>query len=219
MTTSSDNDYVLSKFIKKGDAKISSVFNVFVERINSEFSVNILNVILDYLDINNFKNPRLNIIVENSDDYIKFYKSPYNFDKKIERKIKKIFEDSLDISQIVNYNKLFVIASDFRNVAIDEAHNNISEEKLQDIAQVIDKDNIWLVRKYGSWITVFLYKEKNSRYTNKKDILKQFTELYFPLLKEFDEFNYCKISDLKVDFDTKENFEKNYQGNWYYYYK
>ena len=219
MTTSSDNDYVLSKFIKKGDAKISSVFNVFVERINSEFSVNILNVILDYLDINNFKNPRLNIIVENSDDYIKFYKSPYNFDKKIERKIKKIFEDSLDISQIVNYNKLFVIASDFRNVAIDEAHNNISEEKLQDIAQVIDKDNIWLIRKYGSWITIFLYKEKNSSYTNKKDILKQFTELYFPLLKEFDEFNYCKISDLKVDFDTKENFEKNYQGNWYYYYK
>ena len=119
----------------------------------------------------------------------------------------------------MNYNKLFVITSNFRNVAIDEAHNNISEEKLQDIAQVIDKDNIWLIRKYGSWITIFLYKEKNSSYTNKKDILKQFTELYFPLLKKFDEFNYCKIADLKIDFDTKENFDINYQGNWYYYYK
>ncbi|HOF33905.1 MAG TPA: hypothetical protein PK624_06290 [Spirochaetota bacterium] len=219
MTTSSDNDYVLTKSIKKGDTTISSVFNDFVERINSEFSVNVLNVILDYLYINNFKNPRLNIIVENFDDYIKFYKSPYNFDKKIERKIKKIFEVSFDTSKVINYNKLFVIASNFRNVAIDEAHNKISEEKLQDIAQVIDKDNIWLIRKYGSCITVFLYKEKNYSYTNKKDILKQFTELYFPLLKKFDEFNYCKFSDLKVDFDTKENFEKNYQGNWYYYCK
>ena len=38
-------------------------------------------------------------------------------------------------------------------------------------------------------------------------------------LKEYDEFNVVKSEEFILRFDSKENFDNNYESNWYYYYK
>ncbi len=41
---------------------------------------------------------------------------------------------------------------------------------------------------------------------------------YFNILKKYDEFDYIKMEDFSIAFDSKENLDKNYKGNWYFYY-
>ena len=43
------------------------------------------------------------------------------------------------------------------------------------------------------------------------------TEKYFNLLKDYDEFNYFERDSFMIYFDSKENFDKNFKSNWFYY--
>lgn len=43
--------------------------------------------------------------------------------------------------------------------------------------------------------------------------------MYFAILKPHDEFDYLVQESFTVAFDSKQNFDNNYQGNWFYYYK
>ena len=42
---------------------------------------------------------------------------------------------------------------------------------------------------------------------------------YTQLVQPHDEFGYLRKRGVSVSFDSKENFDTNYQSNWYYYYK
>lgn len=39
----------------------------------------------------------------------------------------------------------------------------------------------------------------------------------FEVLQRYDEFHYCQRARFSVEFDSKENFEKNYSASWFYY--
>lgn len=43
--------------------------------------------------------------------------------------------------------------------------------------------------------------------------------MLFDILKQYDIFKYFERRTFKISLDSKENFDKNYQSNWYYYYK
>ena len=43
--------------------------------------------------------------------------------------------------------------------------------------------------------------------------------MYFEILRPYDEFDYLSGDDFAVNFDSKQNFDENYESNWYYYYK
>jgi hypothetical protein len=51
------------------------------------------------------------------------------------------------------------------------------------------------------------------------ELHKKWNEQYFDILKKYDEFGYFKRDFYSVFLDSKENFDKNYESNWYYYYK
>ena len=42
---------------------------------------------------------------------------------------------------------------------------------------------------------------------------------YYRILKKYDEFDLFTPDNIEVTFDSHENVEKNYQGNYYYYFK
>jgi hypothetical protein len=48
---------------------------------------------------------------------------------------------------------------------------------------------------------------------------KVYAEEYARLVEPYDEFGYLKQAGIAVYFDSKENFDTNYESNWYYYYK
>ena len=60
--------------------------------------------------------------------------------------------------------------------------------------------------------------EKVKEY-DKPEIKSTWADKYFDFVKTFDEFNYFKRTDIQVYLDSKENFDKNFESNWFYYYK
>ena len=47
----------------------------------------------------------------------------------------------------------------------------------------------------------------------------RWAEAYFPIAKRHDEFDYLNKPDITIHIDSKENFDSNSSGNWYYYFK
>ena len=48
----------------------------------------------------------------------------------------------------------------------------------------------------------------------KEEIIKEYI---YSSLKKLDSNNILKKEDINIEFDTKENFDTNYESNWYYY--
>ena len=46
---------------------------------------------------------------------------------------------------------------------------------------------------------------------------KEWADKYFDLLDQYNEFAYFKREHFSVYLDSKENFDKNYESNYYYY--
>jgi hypothetical protein len=101
------------------------------------------------------------------------------------------------------------ICSNFRNIEIEKLIKKYKTEN----------DQIWEIHMTSNYITLFFETEMQI-YENSRNISfeKMKTE-YYEMIKEADEFNLIKIENINLSFDSKENFDKNYESNWYYYYK
>ncbi|MCX7656793.1 MAG: hypothetical protein N2Z76_09745, partial [Treponemataceae bacterium] len=121
--------------------------------------------------------------------------------------------------KIKNIEGAFIIFDNFENTAIYEAISAVKKDELEEIKKSVDKDCFWLIDNTMGFFVVFTNTEKEREEINTSDACKIIKEKLFNLVKLYDEFNYITPDNLKIEFDSKENFEKNYQGSWFYYYR
>ncbi len=215
-----DNEtYNIVKKYKNNEIELEPVQKDFVDLLSKKYNAKILCYFYNYVIQNHEKRPRLDIIVERTNDYNKFLNENLNFKTQIQNEILTEFKKLTVFNEIENNKKIFVSFHDFEENAIIEAHGHIKDEDLKKIAESIDKENIWIIKKFFQGITIFLYRERTISLETKNTILELFKKQYFSKLKQYDEFNYCTLNSLNVKFDTKENFEENYQGSWFYYFR
>jgi len=162
---------------------------------------------------------RLYVVLEQSTDYNKFKKKPFIYDKVKQNKIKDHFLAFFDKEKIENSDSLFVVFGNFEKVYYEEINESITKKDLNRIAYEIDKENIWGISNMFDATTVFYYSDSYLAKIDKVNIKDRISEKLFSLLKKKDQFGYCAIEKILIYFDTKENFDNNYQSNWYYYYK
>ncbi|MDI7226906.1 hypothetical protein QMM92_19725, partial [Leptospira santarosai] len=75
MLSPSDKEYIQTKKIKQGLSSLKQDFFEIALWISKEFNVKVINVFLDDVNTNHSKRPRLYVILENTSDYNKFYRS------------------------------------------------------------------------------------------------------------------------------------------------
>lgn len=44
-------------------------------------------------------------------------------------------------------------------------------------------------------------------------------DTYFEIARRYDDFGYLTRAEIAIRVDSKENFDVNYSGNWFYYFK
>ena len=211
--------YNIVKKYKNNEIELDPVQKDFVDLLNKKYNAKILCYFYNYVIQNHEKRPRLDIVIERTKDYNKFLDENLYFKTQIQNEIITEFKKLTVFNEIENNKKIFVSFHDFEENAIIEAHRHIKDEDLKKIAESIDKENIWIIKKFFQGITIFLYREKTISLKTQNTILELFKKQYFSKLKQYDEFNYCTSNSLNVKFDTKENFDKNYQGSWFYYFR
>ncbi|WP_229418529.1 hypothetical protein [Flagellimonas chongwuensis] len=213
--------------------KIKEEFTPLAKWIDEKYDVKTLNLVFDFIK-NDKSYPRLQVCLEYVKDKGKFMDNQtYSFDKTKQNEVSDKFAEIVSGYNIKNRqnwikkifgltykpNNLFVYFSDFESIAKIEANENIPEKKIKELKTAINNSELWEIDRRFDSVTYFLHTEEQLiRYQN-SEIHKKWNQEYFDLLKDYDEFGYFIRESYSVFLDSKENFDKNYESNWFYYYK
>ena len=186
--------------------------------VADRYSVRVLNAIHDPPgDL--LHKPRLQIILEHSAQ-VEYFRDGLNFDATRQRDIARQFAvivqqnaDSLDC------DGMFVVFSAFAPIANEEADSKISDVEIEKLKQALNDPDLWEISRCFGHVTFMFFTDQQANAKSSNGTLERYANRYFDLLEPFDEFNYLDRSKYVVKFDSKQNLDENYQGNWFYYYR
>ncbi|MCW7471875.1 hypothetical protein, partial [Leptospira kanakyensis] len=166
--------------------------------------------------------PRLQVILEYEKDYL-FFSTPdgFNFNDVLQDEISHKFIDIVNNNSSYKFetNSIFTVFSCFESVAKIEANMSTKEDEIKNLLTEINDPNLWKIERCFE-STVFFFYTNFQKYSSQ--IFKRkslYTKKYFSLLKQYDEFNYLTLENLSIGLDSKENFEKNFKGSWFNYWR
>lgn len=220
MITSSDKEYIETKRILLGEDRMKQEFVPLAAWIDETYAVKTINIIYDtfYED-----KPRLQICFEFEKEKREFLtKDISNFNKNRQEAIAGKFKEIIDIQGLqkeYQTENIFVIYGAFEPIAKDEAGTKIPQKLIEEFIKSFDNEDIWTISLFFSTPTFFMFTDAKVKEYDKPEIKKVWADRFYDLIKPFDEFGYFRREDIRVYLDSKENFDKNYAGNWYYYYK
>jgi hypothetical protein len=236
MIMPSDKEYKETKQIMLGMATMNPDFRKLADFIDQTFGVKTINIIYDTIDKE--KRPRLNICFEFEPEKQSFNENNghFNFDSKKQQIIAEKFRQILKEQKIIRENGLFdfftkpenkkyktdniwVYYSAFEPVARIEANENIPQDKVLQLKKELDNDHLWEISRAFAGTTFFVFTDEQVKRYENSETRKKWADKYFDILDAYNEFGYFKRDKFDVSLDSKENFDKNYQSNWYYYYK
>ena len=101
------------------------------------------------------------------------------------------------------------------SVTPKKVYEYIPDDILKSFTSFYEKDDIWQIHSGNYWLVIFLYKE-NQIEPNKD--LPKYSEIKKGYLKLVNKYLSAEIKEIHLTFDSKENFENKYGGNFYNYY-
>lgn len=217
MVTANDREYKATRLIKRGEAALEPVLAQLAAWIAARWLVTVLNVIYDEIDVHH-KRPRLQVIVEHSREWREFFDGP-NFDTAKQQAIAARFAELVNRQYPgrCDVDGLVVVFSAFAPMARQDADSQIADVDICDLRERIANPHLWTIHRCFGRVTFMFYTDEQVRTYAQAGRRQAYADLYFELLQRHDEFGYLRRARFTVEFDSKENFDKNYAGNWFYY--
>lgn len=177
-----------------------------------------MNVIYDRR--NDLHAPRIQVILEHEAD-AQVFRDGANFDHGKQHEITSKFLQivSRDANREFDVDHLFVVFSAFAPLARVEADDKISESEIDALQRRIDNPDLWAISRCFGQVTFMFFTDAQAKEHAATGKQPEYARMYFAILKPHDEFDYLVQESFTVAFDSKQNFDNNYQGNWFYYYK
>lgn len=231
-----DRDYLRAKKIKQGVAQLDSLYDRFVERFHARYAITPLTISLDSIDKprREGKTPRLAVVLERSSEHRSFLTSPFNYDKTKQKEIAHLLTGTVAsrtlreqfgmpprlIGGAPKAEEIFVCFEDFEKVAKDEVHDLTAGAELDRFESSLGIGaQFWCTQRFSGPPIVFVHTEEQAQALRSCTLRDTWADTYYELAKPHDEFGYLDRAELAIMVDSKENFEKNYESNWYYYFK
>ncbi|MEI8194399.1 MAG: hypothetical protein WCI73_00665 [Phycisphaerae bacterium] len=182
-----------------------------------------MNILLDAIDIGPAKGrPRLNVIVEFEEDYKRLKNGPLEIDSNVTISILREFSDiagQIKFQKDFDPRKVLLIVSNFSEEVMIYAAQQFIRRDVEALIQKFSSDRMWKIASQSKEIVAFFLDEiaKNSAVINGAG--ERIRQACYDLIKRYDAFNYITPQNLSVLFDSKENLDKNFQGNLFYYFR
>ncbi len=206
--------------IKLGKAALSAPDARLCEWIESRYAApRPINVHFD--TIHDGSLPRLNIIFDHRGDGASFHKKDgtgYNTrkQKSVLRAARKF--GVLDHLDMASQERTLVIFSEFENAVRAEAAAAITEADVEAIRPAMPGPSVWLVSRIFGCAIVFFETTSEMNSAEGKRAQDAWRRALQSKSKDYDACRYFDAEPLQVHFDSRENFEKTYNGNWRAYY-
>ena len=141
-----------------------------------------------------------------------------NYDRLKQSAVAAKFEELLKTNRDQSFDTkhLFVIFCAFEPVARLEAMWRVRPEQLAKLQIELNNPAIWRIRSDWRGIDVFFHTDAQLQGLDGR-LKAQCSDAYAELISAYDEFGYFKRQPAQVAFCSKENFDKQYNGNWFYY--
>lgn len=225
MYNAKDKSHIRARAIKKGEYKLNPVHQEFVDWASNLLGVRVLDFELETKETSRgYKQQIVAIIVERIEeeerlekDYGKQqviaqrYLAYLSSTPEIARRTDPLKKDAWPIS-INPYPEILVFFYPLERVEKSIAETNIKAEWEKTLATFPE---FWTL----SQDVIFLHTNEQCANRASSGLEARLTEAYLKLIKQHDEFGYLGAHSISFRFDTKESFDKNYDGNWYYYWK
>jgi hypothetical protein len=76
---------------------------------------------------------------------------------------------------------------------------------------------LWTIHRCFGRVVFLFFTDEQAQAHAKGGLLEAYADLYFEVLQRHDEFRYVRRDRFGIEFDSKENFDKNYRSNWFFY--
>jgi hypothetical protein len=216
MISTSDTAYRETKMVKKGLRKLSSPFIELADWILNRYQVRPLNISYDILEHN--KRPRLQVIFEFAADAKAFKAENGLFpDPTRQSEVREAFALIIRHKSEYAAGNLLVLFTAFEPIAREEANAGVTNERLAQLKSELNCPELWEIKRNLSTAIFFFYTNGEVVRCEQTGGKERLNKAYFKLIKECDEFGYLNESTFSIKLDSKENFDKNYQSNWFYY--
>jgi hypothetical protein len=213
-----DAVYKETKKIMLGKAKRSPLLLELADWIMQTYSVRVLNMGFSKLISSKSGRYRLYVIVENTEDYEKMYVSRFEPKGEYQKQIATEFQRlaiKYHFATEEQLRDLFVTYNDFSEEARTEA-NWRAINRFRRLVK-FKYSTVWDVISMFSSTVVFYYSDSDIVTNDQRGLSERITNNYYSVLKKYDELNYFTRENIRIKFDSKENVDKNYEGNLFYY--
>lgn len=225
MVWKTEESYLETKRIKQGTAKMNPDFIRLSKFIKQHSGSAPLNIIHDLL---NKETPRLEIIMEYWEDETKL-NSPEQaplkglilkkFDELVPGQTAGSFFPFLKRPKKTYLSEgMFVFFSSFERVALQDTSESVPKNLLENFIASLAQPEIWKTVKMAWGFVVMFYTDEQAKKFERQGLKSEISKKYATLITPFDEFGYLRKKANAVSFDSKENFDRNYEGNWQYYF-
>ena len=218
MVLLSKETYQDTRNIVLGHKEKGQFLDEFSDWLKDEFDIDALNFEFGPLPGPNEQRYRLYIIVKSAEDRNKMIVETYNFNPAYQQQIKTKFQELNQRYRYTDESKLidlFVAFGDFSHDAKTLA-NWAAIDKARKIIKV-KYEFVWRVHAQFERSVVFCYFTQQILENEINGINDQITYEYFQILQEYDECNCFQPDTFVIKFDSKENLDKHFEGNLFYY--
>ncbi|WP_432769425.1 MAG: hypothetical protein HEQ22_01415 [Sphingopyxis sp.] len=219
MMTPSDPSYLQTKRVKQGAAAMSPLFGRLAEWIAAEYRAPVpLNIVFDCNEP--LHGPRLDVVFERRRDAIRFMNDrTIGYDAVKQAAVKARLLDLLRESgeSLPGAERLFVIFSAFDAPARWEANSQMTDARIAEVERAIGSIAIWKIRPGFATAVIFLHTDAQVKMTESGDFRDRCRDAYMAVLRRFDEYGYFQDDPIEFAFDSRENFEAKYDGDWFAY--
>lgn len=227
--------------ILKQETSMKPIFADLKQFIEDMYSINVLNIVYEKIKFKSNKNSyiygkkyRLICYVSSYDEREKMQNRVDvqldNFpnahkmvnDKDIQNNIlDEFFQLSLKYNFKINVKKediwvdyYYWFSTEYMSLIVSKIQKKLIEDVL---SKYKIKANIWDIHTGTFGIVVFYDTDFNKMINLQNGISEEIKNEIYSKVKQLDEFDFYK--EEYISFDSKENLDKNFQGNLYYYFK
>lgn len=97
--------------------------------------------------------------------------------------------------------------------------SKLSEGEIEAPKNQLANPDLWVISRCFGHVTFMFYTDAQVAKYEANGLKEVYARKYLAILKPNDEFGYLSADDFAVSFDSKQNFDDNYNSNWYWYYK
>ena len=215
--------YARARQAKLGKSDLSGPLEDLRLWANSQYSINVIYVVYDLIEIGPHKGrPRLNLIIETSQDYKQLHKDIFTLEPNVMSSVLNMFSLIVAASKCpsqYNTTNVHLISDDFSEEAMGRAAEQFLHNDAQGVKNRFPEANIRDISGLSTQIVVFYQKEQQIIQSQKNGRSATIHQSCYEGVKRYDEFDYVCHENFSLKFDSKENVDKNYNGSMFYYWR